>query len=41
MSLLKNPAVKIGITALAAYAICALFQSKVMAIPVIGEYLPS
>jgi hypothetical protein len=41
MQILKNPAVKIGVTALAAFALVSMFQKHVMAIPVVGAYLPS
>ncbi|WP_277753154.1 hypothetical protein [Lacisediminimonas profundi] len=41
MSALKNPAVKIGLTALAAYALVTIIQRNVMPIPVVGQYLPS
>jgi hypothetical protein len=40
MSVLKNPAVKIGVTALAAFALVKFIQTKVMPIPVVGDYLP-
>lgn len=40
MNVLKNPAVKIGVTALAAFALVAFVQRKFMAVPVVGEYLP-
>lgn len=32
--------VKLGAVALAAYAVVAIVQRRVMPIPVIGEYLP-
>lgn len=40
MNVLKNPAVKIGVSALVAFALVAFVQRKVVAIPVVGEYLP-
>jgi hypothetical protein len=35
-----NGYVKIGLVALAAYAAVAILQRKVMAVPMVGEYLP-
>ena len=35
-----NGYLKVAAVALAAYAACALFQKQVMAIPVIGAFLP-
>jgi hypothetical protein len=40
MNVLKNPAVKIGVIALAAFALAKLVQTKVAPIPFVGEYLP-
>lgn len=35
-----NAYVKAGCVALAAFALCSIVQRKVMAIPVVGEFLP-
>lgn len=40
MSILKNPAVKIGLTAVVALALVTAFQRHVMVVPVVGGYLP-
>ena len=35
-----HPILKVAAVSLAAYAACAMFQQNVMAIPVVGQYLP-
>jgi hypothetical protein len=40
MQILKNPAVKIGVTAVIAYALVAFVQTKIKPIPVVGQFLP-
>lgn len=35
-----HPYLKLAAVSLAAYAACAMFQQNVMAIPVLGQYLP-
>lgn len=40
MNALNSPHVKTGLAALMAFALCAYVQRNVIAVPVVGMYLP-